>query len=285
MRITVPKDLTPYFAGVDGWYCWKVQRPRKATSCSLTVMSSPGEKNLGICYTNIVQTSGKDWKNAKIGQIGRLEECDQSLELQDAKKELIKMEQSRCFSHEINCLKTAKPIAKDSSLRNLVLKLHDDGILYSVGRLDFDELVILPNDSHLTKLIILDIHVNMCHSGIASTLTKLRTSYWITRGRRVVRHSLRCCLVCYRHNCKTYLQQEAPLSKRLSQTKPFTIFQMKWSSEITTSNFKRFSLIQRLGLSYPFSIPSSVNCIIRPRIIAQPAYLYCLLKRKVIVAD
>ena len=84
----------------------------------------------------------------------------------------------------------------------------------------------------------------MCHSGMASTLTELRTRYWITRERRVVRHSMRSCSICYRHNCKTYLQQEAPLSNyRLSQTKAFEITGCDFTGPLHLKNGKKASVL------------------------------------------
>ena len=102
-------------------------------------------------YTSLCACSKAIKKlKASIGQNESFKECNPSLELQEAKKELIKMEQLRFVACEINCLKTKKSIEKESSLRNLVLKLLD-GVLYSVSRIDFDELLmIMPNDSLLT---------------------------------------------------------------------------------------------------------------------------------------
>ena len=142
-------------------------------------------------------------------------------EFHAAKTELIKLEQSRFFRQEIACLEEKKPVPSDSPLKRLVLSLKN-GCVYSIGRIDFDELILLPCDSYLTRLIILDVHNNMCHSGVTSTLAELRCNYWITKGRRVVRSAIRTCLICLRHDCKSYSQREAPLSKyRLNQTSLF----------------------------------------------------------------
>lgn len=164
-------------------------------------------------------------------------------EFQKAKNKLIELEQTRYFSSEISCLVNKKSVAKDSSLKNLTLTFRD-GLLYSIGRLDFDELIVLPNDSHLTKLVILDIHIRMCHSGVAATLTELRMNYWITKGRRVVRSAIRLCLICRRHDCKSYLQQEAPLSDyRLNQTRPFEITGCDFTGPFFLKNGKKVYIL------------------------------------------
>ena len=134
---------------------------------------------------------------------------------------LIQMEQKRFFHEEINCLKKGEKIPKGSSLYNSHLSIQS-GLLVSIGRIDFDQLIILPHKSHLTKLIILDAHLSLQHGGISTVLTDLRSRYWITRGRRTVRSAIRMCQVCRRHDVQPYMQQEAPLSAyRLHRRKPF----------------------------------------------------------------
>ena len=136
---------------------------------------------------------------------------------------LIKLEQKRFFIEEINCLKKGRKIPKGSSLQNLRLSLQN-GYLVSIGRIDFDSLIILPHKSHLTKLIIMDVHVSLQHGGITSVLTDLRLKYWVTHGRRTVRSVIRMCNVCRIHDAQSYLQEEAPLSdNRLHRRNLFEI--------------------------------------------------------------
>ena len=49
------------------------------------------------------------------------------------------------------------------------------------------ETILLRNDSYFTKLIIENIHVDVHHSGVASTLTKLRSQFWLVKGRSSVK--------------------------------------------------------------------------------------------------
>ena len=44
-----------------------------------------------------------------------------------------------------------------------------------------NEPVLLRNDSYFTKLIIENIHVDVHHGGVASTLTKLRSKFWLVK--------------------------------------------------------------------------------------------------------
>ena len=48
------------------------------------------------------------------------------------------------------------------------------------------EPTLLRNDSYFTKLMIQNIHVDVHHSGVANTLTKLRSKFWLVKGRSSV---------------------------------------------------------------------------------------------------
>ena len=54
---------------------------------------------------------------------------------------------------------------------------------------------LLRNDSSFTKLVIYNFHECVCHNGIKATLNRLRTEYWVIRGRQSVKHVLRECIV------------------------------------------------------------------------------------------
>ena len=45
-------------------------------------------------------------------------------------------------------------------------------------------------DSHFSKLIVLQSHEHMFHSGMESTLSNIRLYYWIIRGRSFVKKSI-----------------------------------------------------------------------------------------------
>ena len=57
---------------------------------------------------------------------------------------------------------------------------------------------IIPQDSHFTKLIVLDTHKALLHQGVSSTLSHIRTKFWITRGKKTVKKYLGDCVTCKR---------------------------------------------------------------------------------------
>ena len=57
-------------------------------------------------------------------------------------------------------------------------------------------LILLRKEYHFTKLIVLRAHENVFHSGLESTLTNVRSNYWIIKGRQFVKKVLKHCYVC-----------------------------------------------------------------------------------------
>ena len=93
------------------------------------------------------------------------------------------------------------------------------GLLRLKGRfenaaLDYDEkhpsvLRSLEN-SFFTKLIILDSHERVLHHGIETTLSDVRSNFWIVEGRKAVKSVLRKCVTCRRYQGRPLLPTETP---------------------------------------------------------------------------
>ena len=64
--------------------------------------------------------------------------------------------------------------------------------------------VLLDKQHHLTQLIVMDAHRRVLHNGVRETLTELRTSYWLVRGRKLVRKLIFSCVTCRRHEGRPY---------------------------------------------------------------------------------
>ena len=68
----------------------------------------------------------------------------------------------------------------------------------------------LENDSYFTRLIIGNIHVDVHHSGVASTLTKLRSNFWLVKGRSSVKKVINRCIICKFIHGKFVLPSSTP---------------------------------------------------------------------------
>ena len=116
--------------------------------------------------------------------------------------------------------------------------LTDENILRCQGRLKHSSLpysqkfpALLPPDSRLTELIILQCHEKVFHNKTLETLNELRSRFWVVRGRQVVRKIIHRCVVCRKVEGK-------PFATSVSAPSP----EFRLNSEI--------SAFQSVGLDY-----------------------------------
>ena len=109
--------------------------------------------------------------------------------------------------------------------------VNENGILVCKGRLEFSELelstknpIILPKDSRLTKLIVMDCHSKVHHCKVNATLAELRTRFWVTKGRQYVNRLLSECIICKKLEGKPFNPPNvAPLPDfRVNEAPPFS---------------------------------------------------------------
>ena len=131
-------------------------------------------------------------------------------------------------SAKSKCIHPKKP----PLVRQLRLFIDDSGLLRCGGRIHnapLSELArfpyLLPQNNHLTALIVNHVHVLLSYAGIGSTLTALRQSFWIPSSPQYVKKLLRKCFVCRRHSGRPYATPESPpLPKvRVQDIPPFSI--------------------------------------------------------------
>jgi len=130
---------------------------------------------------------------------------------------------SKCIRSEVK---------KPPLVRQLRLFIDDRGLLRCGGRIHnapLSELArfpyLLPQNDHLTALIVYHTHALLSHAGVGSTLTAIRQSFWIPCGRQYIKKLLRRCTICRRHSGKPYAAPESPpLPKiRVQDVPPFSI--------------------------------------------------------------
>ena len=156
--------------------------------------------------------TGKEGEDRQFGELS-------VHELVEAERVWIKEAQAK--------LKTEEKYAQFSvSLR---LK-EEEGILRCQGRLkhsdsEFDNRypIILPKEHRLTELIVRKCQEEV-HSGVRATLCRLRTKYWVVRGRQMVKRILGKCVTCKRLEGKSYSRApQADMPEfRVRQAGPFS---------------------------------------------------------------
>ena len=143
-------------------------------------------------------------------------------ELRAAEREWVKIAQiSLKAQRNFNQLKHGLRLRKDTVT----------DVLRCEGRLanadlapDARKPLILPKVHPLTKLIIIECHVRVLHSGLRATLAELRSRYWVPRGRQIVKKILSSCVVCRRLLAKAY--KDPPTADlpefRVTESPPFS---------------------------------------------------------------
>lgn len=117
----------------------------------------------------------------------------------------IKWAQSMSFGAEIELLKEKKPVQPVSKIANLDPKLDSDEILHVGGRLqrsllpeESREPIILPSHNCFVEKLVMHVHCENTHSGVAQTLALLRANYWLINGKKEIRRILHQCVKCRR---------------------------------------------------------------------------------------
>ncbi|ETN82581.1 hypothetical protein NECAME_07873 [Necator americanus] len=98
----------------------------------------------------------------------------------------------------------------------------------SKGRIDKANLpysaiepVYLPRESYITSLYILHAHRKNNHCGVEQTLTELRSTVWIPKGRLTVKKTFNNgCYVCRKSKAKPFAPPGFPSNPKERKTKP-----------------------------------------------------------------
>ncbi|XP_043199160.1 uncharacterized protein LOC122368905 [Amphibalanus amphitrite] len=137
--------------------------------------------------------------------------------------------QTDAFKDEKARLQSGQDVPGTSDVFHLNPHLNN-GFLRVTGRLQESELtaqekypLILPSKHRYTKLVILDLHENLCHAGIQQTMFALRSRFWVPRSRQTVRQTIHGCARCRVFRLKPLSQERAPLPKeRVCGGAPFS---------------------------------------------------------------
>ena len=127
-------------------------------------------------------------------------------EITNAERYWVRETQRERFSDELTTLRGGGSVLRSSPRWRLSPFVDSDGILRVGGRLEMSNLpydakhpIILPKKHHISKLVIVHIHIhNQGHHnlGVNFTLAELRQKYWIVNGREEIKRWKRECNVC-----------------------------------------------------------------------------------------
>ncbi|XP_061684073.1 uncharacterized protein LOC133505126 [Syngnathoides biaculeatus] len=150
-------------------------------------------------------------------------------ELEAAKIVIIKAAQRDAYPEECVALLENRAIPKSSTILNLDPFVC--GLLRIGGRLrhasvnpEVKNPIILPKQSHVTRLLVSHHHAKVKHQGRQFTEGAIRAAgLWIVAGKRLIGSVLHRCVTCCKLRGKLETQKMADLpSERLSSSPPFT---------------------------------------------------------------
>ena len=167
-------------------------------------------------------------------------------EVKQAEWYWIKTIQANSFEDEIKFLTKKSQLSPPPRVKQFGLYLDDVGILRCKGRLNNADLpitsknpVLLPSKNDFVNLMIKDVHYRIKHSGVRDTLTTLRESYWILRGREATKRIIKQCIICRKFHGVPFKPQPTPdlPDMRVADAPPFifTVLDFTWPLYITSS--------------------------------------------------
>ena len=114
-------------------------------------------------------------------------------DIEQAEFEIFKEAQLECFPDEFRTLKKDMSLSKRSKLLPLN-PIVVDNLIRVGGRIGQSHLpfeqkhqILLTKEHFLSTLLVLDKHERNCHIGREQTLSLLRESVWIIKGKALVR--------------------------------------------------------------------------------------------------
>ena len=98
--------------------------------------------------------------------------------------------------------------------------------------------ILLPKHHPFTKLIVLAVHKEQLHAGVAGTVASIRQRYWIPSARQLVRQLLRKCVSCRKVSGKPYMVPEPPPLPldRVKEGKPFDVTGVDFTGALHVRN-------------------------------------------------
>ena len=163
-----------------------------------------------------------------VGEMVVVEEVLTAIDLLKAEEAWIKTIQWSSFPDEIESLR--KGSKATIVMKQLNLFQDEKGIIRCQGRINnaviadcCKQPILLPPHNRFTELFIREKHFKVLHNGIRDTLSAVRETHWILRGREAVKRVLRKCVICKRYEGKSVSSPPLPQlpEERVGEYPPF----------------------------------------------------------------
>ena len=187
-------------------------------------------------------------------------------ELKAAELICLRKSQQDIFHNEIKSLKLKQTVHSTSPLSKLTPFLDYNGLLRVGGRLergkfafDVTHPIILPYNHHVTRMVILENHLELHHPSKERLLSHLRQRFWILRGRASIHHYVHNCFVCKKNRVAPIAPIMAALPRHRLQTHqpPFTNTGIDFFGPMTVVILRRS--VKRYGLLFTCLVTRAVH--------------------------
>ena len=144
---------------------------------------------------------------------------------------LVRDVQKQNYIDEIDKLQKSQSISRKSRILQLYPFIDEERVLKVGGRLVAADCLnesakfqsILPYKNHLSRLIVLDSHQRVLHSGVNATVVHTRQKFWIIRVKTLTRSIVGNCITCFRFNGRNLSQLLGDLpQERVNPAPPFS---------------------------------------------------------------
>ncbi|XP_014673952.1 PREDICTED: uncharacterized protein LOC106814171 [Priapulus caudatus] len=130
---------------------------------------------------------------------------------------ILRYVQQQAFAGEISTLERGRGVKLSSHIKKLDPVL-ENGMLRVGGRLNKANMpaerrnpIILPKNSHVSDILLRQIHADLNHSGRNHMLAHLREKYWLINAPSAVRRVISKCVGCRRQRGPVGEQKMADL--------------------------------------------------------------------------
>ncbi|XP_068738134.1 uncharacterized protein [Montipora capricornis] len=160
---------------------------------------------------------------------------------------LIRAVQQSAYSRIITQLQTNRMTNLPPLVGQLGLYIDVQKLLRCRGRLknaplqdNTKYLILIPKDTYLAELIIRATHLMVMHAGVRETLTQLRQTYWILKGRQLVKRILHQCVTRKKAEGRPFRSVNFPLlpQPRVTGSQPFQVTGVDYAGPLYVRNNK-----------------------------------------------
>ncbi|XP_064647035.1 uncharacterized protein LOC135499916 [Lineus longissimus] len=149
-------------------------------------------------------------------------------DLKESECAILRFSQQAAFAEEMKSLASGRACVKQSSSLRKLDPVLDNGLLHVGGRLSRSALpverkspVILPKNSHVSRLILRQIHAEVMHEKRNHMLSRLNEKYWLIHAQSAIRKIIAKCVECRKREAKVGEQKMSDLpQERLTVDEP-----------------------------------------------------------------